>query len=128
MEQRYPCPEWVEAFLSAIDSELNRVMWNKHQTQYQSPFSNTGNTYSNNVFKVRAFDWGWFNAIIDWDEAGRKGPEPEEPVNFEWEDVKIYWYKWMGRGCEINQELAPERGIQMLNECLAAVRAEDTDD
>lgn len=132
-EDRYPCPEWVVAFLEYIEGDLDRVMWNLHQTEYESPFRNTGNRYENQTFAVAAYDWGWHQALEEWAFEGLDPHPPEQPANFTWQDtfappLKIYWYKALGRGTEMNRELSPEEGIRMLNECLAAVRAEEQDD
>ena len=110
--KQFECPDWVEAFLRAIESELGRVQWNLNQEEYSSPFGNTGNKYKNHVFEVEAYDW---------DE------EREQPYNFKWRDLEIGWYKYCGRGMSMNRELTPDEGVVMLNECLSSVRAEDRD-
>lgn len=95
--------ELLIAALSAIDSELDRVMWNKNQVSYDSPFANTGNSFKNDTFEVEAYSWN---------------EEYDQPYNFKWKDVEISWYKWHGRGTSVNQELSPERISEMLNDCL----------
>lgn len=108
--KQYACPEWVEAYLGYIRSEMDRVMWNIHQKEYISPFGNTGESFKNKVFKVQAYSW---------DE------EKEQKYNFKWKDVEISWYKYCGRGMSINQKLTHTQGEKMLNECLASIRAMD---
>lgn len=105
---RLPCPEWIIAFLEYIESELDRVMWNRNQEEYESPFRNTGNAYKNDVFAFYAHNW----------DADLEG-------TFYWRHFVVRWYKNLGRGTWINQDISPETGIQMLNECLAAVREEE---
>jgi hypothetical protein len=108
--KEYECPRWMIAYLDAISHELDRVMWNIHQKTYESPFSNTGQRFKNDVFEVQAYSW-------DEDE--------EQSYNFKWREVEISWYKHSHRGTSINMHVAPFRGIQMLNECLASIQAMD---
>lgn len=103
--KQYECPEWIIAFLDRIRRELDRVMWNNNQEAYASPFDNSGNSFKNDVFEVSAYSWG----------------DEEQPYNFKWKDVEISWYKHSWRGTTINQDLEPQRGIEMLNECLASI-------
>lgn len=107
--QPLECPVWVIAFLDKISSELDRVMWNKNQEEYNSPFSNGGNSFKNDVFEVNAYSWG--------DEI--------QPYNFKWKDVEISWYKHSWRGTTINHELDPHKGIEMMNECIASIEEMD---
>lgn len=97
-----------EAALYSIKRDLNRVMWNKRQTDYDSPFDNTGNVtgFKNDVFEVHAYDWN---------------EETKQIFNFKWESVEISWYKRCGRGMSCNQELTFEKIDQMLNECTASL-------
>ena len=110
--KQYDCPEWVEAYLILISQELDRVMWNVSQEEYNSPFSNTGNKFKNKTFEVEAYSWN---------------DEIPQPYNFKWKDVEISWYKYMGRGMSINQKLTHKKGEQMLNKCLESIRAMDKD-
>ncbi len=101
-----------EAALSHLSDNLCRVMQNKHQAVYESPFSNTGNKYKCPVFEVEAYSWDELNC---WDEVSDEGGQK---YNFKWLDVEISWYKWMGRGMSSNVELTPEMAQVMLEECL----------
>lgn len=56
--QSYECPKYVIALLDGIDRELNRIQFNLNQKNWDSPFSNTGNTFKlNKVFEVQAYNW-----------------------------------------------------------------------
>lgn len=101
--------ELLEAALHHIETELERVMWNTHQEEYSSPFSNTGNRFECETFKVHSYSWS----------------DDEQPWNFIWKDVQVSWYKWCGRGLSVNQELKPDRIAEMLDDCLTAVRKLD---
>lgn len=106
--KRYECPEWLLAYLNYIEAELDRVMWNNNQQEYDSPFGNTGNTFKNDVFEVQAYSW---------DE------DTEQPYNFKWTDVELSWYKHSNRGTTINQKIGLSKGKKLFEECLASVRA-----
>lgn len=98
------CPEWVVALLEKLDKELRRVMWNVNQKVYDSPFSNSGNMYEGDCFKVRSYDW-----------------DGDKDINFEWKDMKFRWYKYLGRDTEVNGNWEAEKYIEMFNECLESI-------
>lgn len=101
--------DFVEAVLSMIGHELERVMGNEGVRNWQCPFSNTGAEFVCPAFEVHAYSWG----------------DDDQPFNFKWGDVEISWYKYLGRGMSANQEINPDRASQMLNECLAYLRERD---
>lgn len=110
--KQFEVPEiWVAA-LSAIREELDRIMWNREQREYSSPFGNTGSSFECPTFRVEAYDWD---------------DEREQPFNFKWRNVEISWYKYLGRGMSANVELSPDLAAEMLTDCLIAVRAQDAD-
>ena len=104
--KEYEAPEWLISFLTTISCALELQMWNKNQETYDSPFSNTGNKYENEVFTAEAYSW---------DE------ETKQPFNFKWKDLEISWYKYLGRGTTLNRELTSDEGVKMLNECLESI-------
>ena len=104
--QQYDCPRWVVALLDSLDSELDRVMWNIHQEEYQSPFENTANTFKNDVFEVQAYSWN---------------EDIEQPYNFKCDDIEISWYKYLGRDTTINGKYEPQKIIDMFNKCLNSI-------
>jgi len=110
--QMYVVPAIMDAALEAIDSELCRVMWNERQEEYLSPFRNTGNTFKNDVFEVHAYSWG----------------DEEQPYNFAWKDLRISWYKYLGRGMSANMEISPDLAAECLNDCLASIMAMEDGD
>ena len=100
-------PEIWEACLGMLRDELDRVMWNVHQKEYENPFNNSGSSsFKNEIFSVEAYDWS----------------EKEQPWNFIWRGVEIKWYKHFGRGMTANQELHPFGAATMLEECLGSIR------
>ena len=112
-ELNFDVPNYVEAALEKIDAELDRVMWNIHQQEYESPFSNSGNEYKDDIFEVEAYDW---------DE------DSQQEYNFKWRDYKIRWYKYCGRGMEANRYISPQECAEMLDECLADISGLDIDE
>lgn len=111
--------EFLDAILSAIENDLLRVMGNINQEDYddENPFQNTGNTkgYKNDIFEVHAYDWGW-----DFDDN-----DQPQPINFRWRDLKIWWYKRMGRGMYTNRFTTHDELAVMLQECLQSLRDEE---
>lgn len=111
--KEHAVPNIMEAALNLISDELSRVMINKTQEEYASPFGNTGNEFRNDVFHVDAYSWG----------------EDEQPYNFAWKDLRISWYKRMGRGMSSNIPVTPDLTALCLDECLASlVRMEEEHD
>lgn len=104
----FETPRYMDALLESIESELERIMWNITQEEYDSPFRNTGNEFVCDTFEVHAYYWGD-------DEK-----EIERP-NFKCGDIEIHWYKHVGRGCTINKPITPETAIKMYNKCVEAL-------
>ena len=100
----------VTAVLGSINDELERCNWNKNQTEISSPFYNTGQKYSNDVFSVRSYYWGD-------DENKIRLP------NFEYKDFKVYWYKHLGRGLtiEYKKDIDIDFISQMQMECIVSI-------
>ena len=93
----------IQATLNKIKEEMERIYWNHHQKEMETPFDNTGLNYQNNVFIVRAYDWG-----------GNVKP------NFEYKDLKVWWYKYSNRGtyAECGHVLTYDDLNQMIGECV----------
>lgn len=100
----------IEAVLDKIDAELKRLYWNKKQEEWSSPFDNTGEEYSNDVFTVRAYNW-----------------DGNYDCNFEYKDFKAWWYKHSNRGLEWTYKnernvLPPSEFLQeMIDDCVTSV-------
>ena len=105
--KEYEVPVIWEAALSHLDAELRRVMWNIHQKEYASPFSNTGASFEGcKEFSVFAYSW-------DFDST--------QEFNFKWRNVEISWYKYLGRSMSANMPLTADLSSEMLEECVTAV-------
>lgn len=110
--QQYNCPNYIVALLREIDRQLNRIMWNIYQKEYNSPFSNTGNSFELGNFKVMAYNWN---------------EEVEQDYNFIYkvdktksnlDDIKISWYKYLGRDTTINQEIDSSIIVDMFDDII----------
>jgi len=102
----------ITAILDNIDAELRWCYWNKNQKELNSPFGNTGTTYSNEKFTVRAYSWG--------------DSEDTEKPNFESDFIICTWYKHSHNALEykFTEDKRPtlEQLNTFLNECIAAIR------
>jgi hypothetical protein len=103
--------ELLVAVLKDIKSELNRCYWNKNQKEMRSPFDNTGESYSNDTFVVNAYYWG---------DDERLSDRP----NFRYKDLKVYWYKYLGRATVATIEGSFTLSFlkYMLVDCKDAIR------
>lgn len=107
--KEYACPAYLEAALEMIRNEVGRVEWNRQQKEFD-PFGNTGAKYKTDLYEVEAYCWD---------------DEIEQPWNFKWRDLEVSWYKYLHRGMSMNRETTPDECSVMLDECLAATKAND---
>ena len=94
--KQYECPEDVLSALQAMQS-----IWDTLTDTNDNPFSNTGNRYDGAKFKAHAYSWS----------------DDEQEFNFSWCDVRISWYKYLGRGTTINRKMSKQELKKMLIEC-----------
>ena len=100
------CPRWVVALLENINNKLKIVAWNTDHKEFDSPFENTGNRWSNDVFEVQAYSWD---------------DEISQPYNFKCGEIEISWYKYLGRDTTINAEYTEKELIDMYNKCIESL-------
>ena len=107
--QEFEVPEIMDAALQYIRYELERVRWNIRQQDSVDPFGNGGPSgdYESDVMSVCAYSW---------DEAY------DQPWNFKCGDVRISWYKYMGRGMSANVKITPDLASDILLKCLSHLR------
>lgn len=98
---------FITALLKQIEYELEREYWNKYQKQINSPFRNSGECWNAGVFKVRSYNWN-----------GNYEP------NFEYKGLKVWWYKYLGRGMEVELDNDYDLNfyITMLTDCKTAIK------
>ena len=104
----------IIAILDRIENELELQYWNKNQKHLNSPFQNTGETYSNKLFTVRAYNWN---------------EENEDLPNFDSNLLKCWWYKHSHRGLEYrltfngkSNENKLEQLSNFLNDCINEIK------
>ena len=87
-------------------------MWNIEQKDFDSPFDNTGNSFRLGNFEIHAYNWNddesqEYNFIYKVDKNKANMP-----------DLKISWYKYLGRDTTINQELDSNVVIQIFDDII----------
>ena len=115
VNQSYECPNYIIGLLREIDRVLNRVMYNINQEDYNSPFDNTGNSFKNDVFEVQAYSWD--------DEVQQEYNflYPVDKTKANMSDLKISWYKYLGRDTTINQEIDSNVMVDIFNNCIQSL-------
>lgn len=106
--ESFECRPHVAAALGLIRADLERVMWNALQEEFPDPFQTEGNSFSCDVFAVKAYVW-----------------DEDQSWNFKWGDVEITWEKFFGRGCWANVDISPDLAATMLEACLAELHHVD---
>ena len=109
----FDVPEYVLAALMYIDNELSRIMWNINHKEFESPLTNSANSYKNEVFEMEAYSWD---------------DEYDQPYNFKWKDYEISWYKHFRRIPKSNRQISPDECAIMLDECLKSIRKLERED
>ena len=108
----------LQAVLDRLESEMERLYWNKNQKEMLSPFRNTGEMYKNDTFKIRAYRW---------DDDKEEDAEFNDG-NFVYGDLTVWWYKHIDRGLEYtlgrewNKGLTLEFLEQMLEDCIESLQ------
>lgn len=105
----------IKAALAAIQTEMQRLYWNKYQKEYDTPFLNIGDSYIDNTFEVHSYYWGD-------DENIQSLP------NFKYKELSCYWYKhfqrdlvWEYKG--VRYAYIPSEFLEeMLNDCFTSMR------
>lgn len=82
-----------------------RSAWNVMFGPNDNPFRNTGSRYGGRSFKAHAYSWS----------------DEEQEFNFAWRDLRVSWYKYLGRGTTQNRPLKDGEAREMLKECLMEI-------
>lgn len=105
--QNHICPDYVLALLKDIESRLEITMINIGEGKdYDSPFDNTGANFEiENLFRVEAYNWN--DDIV-------------QEYNFIYypKNIRISWYKYLGRDDTVNKNFSPKTYIKMYNDCI----------
>ena len=94
--QQLDCPSMVESMLDSLS-----CAWSVCRND-GNPFSNSGARYDGIKFKAHAYSWA----------------DEEQEFNFAWRDVRVSWYKYLGRGTTINRKMGEAEIREMLKECM----------
>lgn len=111
----FECPEFIEAGLRYLASEIERVEWNLTQKEYEAPTANNGGQYKTDAFEMYAYYWGE-------DENLCNRP------NFKCGEFEIRWYKYLGREMSMNKDIDANDFFKIMDKCLKSVRAKDIND
>lgn len=105
--QQYDGGNLLDAALTYLREELDRVLGNIYQGDPPSPFSNSGCRFDTEGLSIHAYDWG--------DES--------QPWNLKCGDIEVSWYKWAGRGQSVNKPLTPSEISEFLDAALAIIQS-----
>lgn len=113
----YDAPDFVTAGFMLLENEIQRVEFNRRQKTFESPLSSgafnlTEMIYKNKVFQIHAYYWG---------ENRRLKARP----NFKCGKFEVFWYKYMGRGMTMNQNVDANQFFRIIEKCMKYLR--DTD-
>lgn len=100
--QEFDTPCYMDAALEFLAS----MFFDDKNISRENPFRNTGYSWENDIFEVHAYDW-------DEDHI--------QEYNFKYGDIKVSWYKYLGRGMSINREVTPEECWEMLKDCVESL-------
>ena len=101
--QELAVPEYLEKALELMAGVLPNDEWG------YNAFDNTAAQFECDVFKVHAYSW---------DE------EPVQVWNFAWRDLRVSWYKYLGRGMSMNRAVTVQEVAEMVRECMDALAVE----
>lgn len=105
-EYKFECPENIMNVLDAL-----QLAWFDMRGP-ENPFSNTGAIYDGIAFRAHAYLWS---------------EENNQEFNFAWRDIRISWYKYLGRSTFINRVMLDDEVSEMLNECMQEIHEDSTD-
>lgn len=121
MKKSYNCPEFVYAGLKLLEEEIERVEWNIRQKSFEAPTHNNGGFYKTDIFEMRAYYWG--ECICD--NQDNSTDCPVHLPNFVCEDFELIWYKYLGRGMEMNKNISANDFFVLIDKCLESIRKKD---
>jgi hypothetical protein len=101
----YPCPDFIEAGLQYLAYRLETKAWNMTQEHYDAPTGNSGGECRTNRFEMRAYCW---------DDESERASLP----NFKSGDFEVYWYKYLGRGMTMNEDIDANDFFEIIDDCI----------
>ena len=98
--------------LGYLDQALSFLSCMLPPSQY-NPFGNTGSAFKSKTFAVRSYSWN---------------DEDDQQWNFAWQDVRVRWYKHLGRDMLMNKIMTHYDVCEMVIECLRSLMPEKDSD
>jgi hypothetical protein len=94
----------------AVVKTLDAIRGAAIERGFDDPFED-GGMISTPAFDARAYRW-----------------EPPTRGAFWWRDVRVTWYKHLGRDCRINRSMSSDEIEEMRDECFAAIALLETEE
>ena len=90
----------------------------------QTLFGNKYEKYELPEYACACFNYIWAEiSRVYWNRYYWENNEEQAKLpNFEFQDVRIYWYKYPGRGMSTNKNWTPNRWAKWMIECLDVIR------
>jgi hypothetical protein len=104
------CPDYLIKTIRAIAHRVCLEEWSSQNglPDFGDPTQNTGENWANDTFSFYAYSW---------DEDGMLDDTP----NFKFGDIKVTWYKRLGRGTEVNREVTIQECKDMFDSCMESL-------
>ena len=104
----YECTDFVEALVSALFDEIERVYWNKNQQEWDKD-------EDPNFPGIEYHSYYW-------------GDDDKEAVkpNFKFKDIEVRWYKHPFRYATVNVSMTEKEWKKWFDQCMKVIRNEDT--
>ena len=97
IDEEEVCPDSVLAALG----QLRQIVLER---DLPDPFGNTAETLNTSIFTAKAYDWN-----------------NDTPGEFCWRDVRVSWYKHLGRETRINRKLTEDELAMLAQQCASAL-------
>lgn len=102
--QQYPLPNYIYKGLCMLGEYIE-----KNNLSWDDPTSNSGATFENDTFAIRAYCWA------------EESPQALLP-NFEYGDIKVAWYKNAARSASINKHLTYKEWCAVGEVCMKSLK------
>jgi hypothetical protein len=118
--KNYDLPEYVIAMFEYVINELDRVYFNINQKERE--------LYDEyNIEGIEYRDYFWCNYDHGDSACNTCDEKFCEKPNFEFDGVKIYWYKYIGRGMSCNIEQSSDKWVIWFNKLIEHIRSKDNE-
>lgn len=104
--QQFLASNLLISALQSISYQLELWYHDKYNEDIENPFTNSGGTFKNETFEVQAYNWDY---------------NVEQLYNFKYKDIKVNWYKYLGRSVSVNKDVSPIEINNLLEDCLKSL-------